>query len=182
MCPLPGASDVQIRPFEPQDLPTVIELLRGGMLEIDGIIALSDKVAYVEKFVQESAKGDLADIHATYVVPGGNFWVATVPDKSDSSQRVVAGMVALEFKGEGKGELRRMAVSGSHQRLGIGRRLITHLESWAKSQGFTSIFLATGAVVVKAQAFYKANGYIETNRFLVSEEPRIEVVRFEKQL
>lgn len=175
--PIMRPEDVSIRPFQAQDLPTVIALLRASMVSYD--THKEEDNAQLEAYVQESIRGDLADIPANYVAKGGNFWVATIPEQN---ARAVVGMVALEAKGDGQGELRRMAVNADYRRLGLGRQLITNLERWAKAQRFRTVFLVTSSVMTRAQAFYAASGYVETRRFLARPEPPVELVRFEKQL
>ncbi|KUF90388.1 hypothetical protein AM588_10003327 [Phytophthora nicotianae] len=111
--------------------------------------------------------------------PGGNFWVVTTPE---NSVHKVVGIVGLEDKGDGVGELRRMAVSSAFRRHGLGRRLVNELETWAKDHGFTKIFLMNGGPKEDARAFYRAIGYQDVGMKVVSVEPHVEVFQLAKQL
>ncbi|KAG1700699.1 hypothetical protein DVH05_011558 [Phytophthora capsici] len=128
-------------------------------------------------FIQESLDGDLACISSAYINPGGNFWVVTTPEEDE-----VVGIVGLENKGDGVGELRRMAVSRAFRRHGLGRRLVTVLEDWAKTHDFTKIILMNGGPKDDARAFYRAIGYQDVGTKVVSVEPHVEVFELAKQL
>lgn len=119
-------------------------------------------------FIQQSLDGDLSRIPSAYTAPGGNFWVV--------------GIVGLENKGDGVGELRRMAVSSDFRRHGLGRRLVAELETWATDNGFTKVFLMNGGPKDDARAFYRAIGYQDVGTKVVSVEPHVEVFELAKQL
>ncbi|MEY4918799.1 MAG: hypothetical protein RL616_2712, partial [Verrucomicrobiota bacterium] len=65
-------------------------------------------------------------------------------------------MVALEKKENDDGELRRMSVKKEFRRYGVGKLLVTELEQWAKANGYKTVSLSTGQMVVVAQKFYTA--------------------------
>ena len=52
-----------------------------------------------------------------------------------------------------------IAVSKNVKRQGIGRRLLSAVEEWAKSTGATGIRLVSGSSRTDAHAFYAACGY-----------------------
>ncbi|KAG2764627.1 hypothetical protein JG687_00001350 [Phytophthora cactorum] len=130
-------------------------------------------------FIQEGLDGDLSRIPSAYIAPGGNFWVATTPENSEEK---VVGIVGLENKGDGVGELRRMAVSSAFRRHGLGRRLVNELETWAKTNSFTKIILMNGGPKEDARAFYRTIGYLDVGKKVVSVEPHVEVFQLAKQL
>lgn len=136
-------------------------------------------------FIQESLDDDLSDIEARYMAMGGNFWVATAPvageQRSEEVEEVV-GIVGLENKGGGDAELRRMAVSSACRRAGIGRKLVAHLEEWAKAQGFARVTLMNGGPRDDARAFYRSLGYQHVGMVVVSQDPLIEVFELAKDL
>lgn len=126
------------------------------------------------EYIEHSVKTDLADIHGTYIAPGGNFWVVTPADNSS----IVVGMVALEPKPEKEGELRRMSVKSDYRRYGIGRLLISTLEEWAAAEGYHKVWLTTGEIMRKACAFYKSTGYAEVDRLHIQDD--FYAIKFEK--
>ena len=93
-----------------------------------------------------------------------NLWVAT-------SEKEIVGSIGIipfekekdihEIKTGGKNvaELRRMYVSPSHLRKGIGSKLIKELERWCLENEYDEIVLTTTYFQVDAINFYKMNGY-----------------------
>jgi GNAT superfamily N-acetyltransferase len=138
-----------------------------------------------DAFIKESLDGDLSDIETRYIVKGGNFWVATAPvagEQQGEEVEEVVGIVGLENKGDGDAELRRMAVSSACRRAGIGRKLVAHLEDWARAQGFARVTLMNGGPRDDARAFYRSLGYRHVSMVVVSQDPLIEVFQLVKDL
>ena len=75
---------------------------------------------------------DFESLHAVYIKSGGGFWVI-----EDDATRAVVGMVGFEKLSEpaNTGELRRMSVSDSARRAGIGRKLVRLVEEFAAENG-----------------------------------------------
>ncbi|KAG7400933.1 hypothetical protein PHYBOEH_003844 [Phytophthora boehmeriae] len=172
--------ELSIRQYLDQDLQGVADVF------VDGSEFYRDTFpAHIQnhwtEFIEESLNDDLSRIPSFYIAPGGNFWVVTTPGKSANSEKVV-GIVGLEAKGGGVGELRRMAISSAYRRHGLGRRLVAELESWAKSHNFSKIVLLNGGPKDDARAFYRAIGYQHVGMKVVSVEPRVEVFEFAKEL
>ncbi|POM60468.1 Acetyltransferase (GNAT) family [Phytophthora palmivora] len=115
---------INIRQFRDEDLPEVAEIFEYGMM-LYASDSVESKAQWVE-YIRKSLKADLADVEGTYMAPGGNFWVATVEDSNGESK--VAGMIGLEPKDNGEAEVRRVSVHADYQRMGIGRKLMTHLK------------------------------------------------------
>ncbi|RLN71823.1 hypothetical protein BBJ28_00016121 [Nothophytophthora sp. Chile5] len=163
---------IAIRQFRTADLPQIAELFIEGMRHYP---EYKDD-AGLPAHIQECLNTDLGDIEGTYIAPGGNFWVATL--QSDPS--LVVGMVGLEAKADGEGEVRRLFVKDTHKRLGIGRLLVVTLEKWAQMQGYRKARLMTGAMMFKARALYASAGYTQTEIYVIQEDPYFEGVRYEK--
>ncbi|RLN45338.1 hypothetical protein BBO99_00008026 [Phytophthora kernoviae] len=174
--PADNSTELEIRQFQPGDLEQIVKLLRDGMPRFP---AHKMNANLLEEYMTEAVTtGDLSSIDKSYIASGGNFWVAT--PRNDATE--IIGMVALEAKGDGVGELRRLSVKDSYRRLGVGRQLITVLEGWAKKQGYQTVWLVTGAKIDEARAFYTSMGYTKTKAIVINEEPRVEGVLFEKML
>lgn len=165
--------EVHIRQFEPRDLKAVEELFASGMLYYAAFYP--DLYSIWEGYVKESINDDIARINEVYIAPGGNFFVATIDGK-------VVGMVAIEKKPDGEGELRRMSVNAEYRRHGLGRKLVTHLETWAKMSGYKRVWLSTGANMTNASKFYPSIGYEHYKTEVFSEDPYFEALYFRKDL
>ncbi|GAB9470006.1 N-acetyltransferase cml2 [Globisporangium polare] len=166
-------AEVHIRQFEPRDLKAVEELFSSGMLYYATFYP--DLYSIWEGYVNESIQDDIARIDEVYIAPGGNFFVATIEDK-------VVGMVALEKKPDGEGELRRMSVNAEYRRFGLGRKLVAHLETWAKSSSYKRVWLSTGANMTNAVKFYPSIGYEHYDTKVFSQDPYFEAYYFGKDL
>lgn len=68
----------------------------------------------------------------------------------------VAGVGMLQSAGEGRGQVRFMAVAPAWQGHGIGRELLAYLEAAATQLGYTEIVLHAREAAV---AFYRRQGY-----------------------
>ena len=99
---------------------------------------------------------DLRDALGYYVMPGGNFWLAT------TTTGEVAGFVGLKNTGAGIGSVKRLAVAPRHQGRGVGHRLMAALMDWAQRAGFCELYLATG-VHEKAKGIYTRHGFVTIN-------------------
>ncbi len=151
-----GQPTVNIRSFVPGDLAEVHELFASGLLEFAGEIEDG-----VRRYIANALKDDLADIPAHYLShPRGNFWVA----EFESS---VVGIVGIQpTEKEEEAELRRMSVSSTVRRQGIGRRLLETTEDFCREKGYSRIGLSTVGILQPALAMYRRHGYTT-----VKEEP-----------
>jgi len=75
-------------------------------------------------------------------------------------ERVVG--FAIMFFGDEHAHLNLLAVRPSHQRLGIGRRMVEWLTGSACAAGIATIHLELRAANTAARSFYKALGYSES--------------------
>lgn len=133
------------------------------------------------QYVQKIHDGDLANISDVYgmkpaaedeenLVPTGpfGFWVAEAySEESDYCE--IVGFVGLNFntnKGPGSGkdhttsEVRRMVVSPTHRRLGIGAALLHTVIAHAREQGLSSVFLTTTCFQIPAMRMYEKLGFV----------------------
>ncbi len=79
------------------------------------------------------------------------------------------GCGALKLHAEAPAELKRMWVSPRARGLGLGRRLLSMLESHARDAGARVIHLETNRALVEAIQLYRTSGYREVPRF--NDEP-----------
>lgn len=169
---MPSAPSFVVRQYQPSDREQVVNLFVDGMREYPE----QKDCLHVAGFIKESLETDLADVHGTYIAPGGNFWVVTTAGTPD----VVVGSIGLEAKPDKEGELRRLNVHSGFRRFGLGRLLLSTLEQWAGANGFRKVWLTTGVVMGKARAFYEANGYKQGNEVEIS--ATYTAVEFEKTI
>ena len=72
----------------------------------------------------------------------------------------IAGIVGIQpTEVEEEAELRRMSVSSSARRRGIGRRLLETTEDFCREKGYRRICLSTVGILQPALAMYGGNGY-----------------------
>ena len=144
-----GQAALNIRTFMPDDLAQVHELFVNGLMEFAGGMERE-----VRSYVDHSLKDDMADIPGNYLShPRGNFWVA-------ESGGLVLGIVGIQPREqEEEAELRRMSVSSSARRQGIGRRLLETTEDFCRGMGYLRICLSTVHILRPALAMYQRFGY-----------------------
>jgi DNA-binding MarR family transcriptional regulator len=66
-------------------------------------------------------------------------------------------------------DIKRMWIAESVRGMGLGRRLLDHLERLATEHGSAEVHLETNDVLSEALALYRASGYVEVSPF--NEEP-----------
>ncbi|KAK3288510.1 hypothetical protein CYMTET_4018 [Cymbomonas tetramitiformis] len=124
----------------------------------------------IHDYIAQQKKDDLRDISEFYsCAKGCAFWVYTVnKDEAIGKRDIVVkeggvedvvGCVALENKGNGVCELRRMSVDSSYRRLRIAQKLLQQLKAHACQQGYTKITLSTSEFQVAAQRLYVKHGF-----------------------
>ena len=155
-----GQTSVNIRTFLPADSAQVLELFASGLMEFAGGVEHQ-----VRSYVDNSLKDDLADIPGSYLShPRSNFWVADsggAPALSaDAPANMIVGIVGIQPRElEEEAELRRMSVSPSVRRQGIGRRLLETTEDFCREKGYRRICLSTVGILQPALAMYARYGY-----------------------
>jgi DNA-binding MarR family transcriptional regulator/ribosomal protein S18 acetylase RimI-like enzyme len=107
---------------------------------------------------QQSNPADAGDLRP----PGGLMLVARLRTEP-------IGCGALRFHADEPSELKRMWVADCARGLGVGRRLLTELETHAARHGVHRIRLETNRSLVEAIALYRSAGYREVDPF--NDEP-----------
>ncbi|TMW58940.1 hypothetical protein Poli38472_007085 [Pythium oligandrum] len=168
---------LNFRSYRPEDHAAVIEIIIAGV----NMYCPEDEegAAGNREYIKWSLETDLADIQGTYFDSNGHFWVLT---NTNEGREEIIGTVALEGNEDGRCELRRLAVKPEYHRRGLARKLVAHLEDWARSHGFKTVELSTGVVMAPACTLYSVLGYTETGRRAASNDPSYVMVSFEKAL
>ena len=66
-------------------------------------------------------------------------------------------------------DIKRMWIADSARGMGLGRRLLDHLEELARELGATEAHIETNDVLPEAIALYRSSGYVEVSPF--NDEP-----------
>ncbi len=90
--------------------------------------------------------------------PQGIFLVAALRDAP-------IGCVGLRFPEPGVAEVKRMWVAPEARGLGLGRRLLSELESRARQAGARTLRLETNRALTEAIELYRSSGFVEVDRF-----------------
>lgn len=94
--------------------------------------------------------------------PAGLFLVATLRDEP-------IGSGALKFHQKEPADIKRMWVAESVRGLGVGRRILGELETYAAQHGARAVRLETNKTLVEAISLYRSAGYVEVPAF--NDEP-----------
>jgi GNAT superfamily N-acetyltransferase len=90
--------------------------------------------------------------------PAGQFVVAMLGED-------VVGCGALQWLDERTAEIKRMWVDPQRRGLGLGARLLGHLEAQALRAGRSRVVLDTNAALTEAISMYVAAGYVAIDRY-----------------
>ena len=79
------------------------------------------------------------------------------------------GCGAVKHPPDAPSEIKRMWVSPDARGLGLGRRILSELETRAAARGASTVRLDTNGALIEALALYRSSGYREVSRF--NDEP-----------
>jgi ribosomal protein S18 acetylase RimI-like enzyme len=132
---------VKLRPATVADVPLLTEVVQAAYGH------------YVERLggPPRPMTDDYAEVVRTHRV--------TVAEHGDK----ILGLVVLGVSDEGF-FVDNVAVDPSHQGIGVGKALLEHAESAARTAGFDSICLYTHERMVENLALYSRIGYVEYDR------------------
>lgn len=144
-------NDYCIRQFESGDGPAVRELHELAMRDAGD-------------FVEGVPEPDLADVEGRYVEPDDCEFLVAERDGAVvgmvATHPAAAWILADRFTFDvPTAELTRMRVHPDHQRAGIGRRMVTELESWAADGGVEQFVLDVSEDNTGARRFYETIGF-----------------------
>jgi ribosomal protein S18 acetylase RimI-like enzyme len=94
--------------------------------------------------------------------PAGEFFVVYLRDAA-------VGCGAVRHHAGAAAEIKRMWIAPAARGLGLGRRLLEHLEARARAGGARVARIETSATLTEALALYRATGWVEVAPF--NDEP-----------
>ena len=151
-------------------LATADRLLRAATVEFDLVDARSADARWTmgeyfaeldERFptgFDADAARDEDDEAAALAPPGGGFVVI----RTDLEPIGCGGLQRVD---DATGEIKRMWIHSDWRGLGLGRRLVDHLEHLAAELGYGRVVLDTNDSLEEAIAMYGAMGYVPTERY-----------------
>jgi GNAT superfamily N-acetyltransferase len=123
---------------------------------------LNDAYAYLGNMGLNYTAVDQSPATTTERIKAGQCFVAVAEDR-------LVGTIVVEppiqdplcpyFGKPGVASAHQLAVAPSHQRRGIGSRLLTFAESWARSNGYSELALDTAEPAHHLVALYSSRGY-----------------------
>jgi DNA-binding MarR family transcriptional regulator len=122
---------------------------------------------YVAELNRRSERGFDPSVGATALPhevrpPAGQFFVAYLHGEA-------IGCGAVKHHADAPAEIKRMWIAPSARGLGLGRRLLEHLEACALAGGARVAHIETSAVLSEALALYRSAGWVEVRAF--NDEP-----------
>jgi DNA-binding MarR family transcriptional regulator/GNAT superfamily N-acetyltransferase len=122
---------------------------------------------YVAELNRRSDRGFDPSVGATALPdevrpPAGEFFVAHLHGEP-------IGCGAVKHHDDAPAEIKRMWIAPPARGLGLGRRLLEHLEACARDGGARVAHIETSAVLVEALALYRSAGWVDVARF--NDEP-----------
>ena len=94
----------------------------------------------------------------SFRAPSGGFLVAT----ADGEPVACGGVQRID---DTTAEIKRMWVSGDMRGRGLGRAMLTELETLAAALGYQRVVLDTNSALTEAIAMYRSGGYAEIERY-----------------
>jgi DNA-binding MarR family transcriptional regulator/GNAT superfamily N-acetyltransferase len=122
---------------------------------------------YVAELNRRSERGFDPSVGATALPhevrpPAGEFFVAYL-------HGAAIGCGAVKYHASAPAEIKRMWIAPAARGLGLGRRLLEHLEACALAGGARVAHIETSAVLTEALALYRSAGWVEVPPF--NDEP-----------
>ncbi len=149
-CPMPTSPTIHIRTAAESDLPALAAAHRASILEIAPEFYAPEIIAYWgRERPLEPYREAMRDKGETYFIAEG----AEQPGH-------VLGFSSHRFRDD-RHNLEGFYVRGTAARRGIGTRLLTAVEDFARARGATELHVE-GAL--SAEAFYRARGFAERAR------------------
>ncbi len=135
---------IKIRTILPADNPAVASIIRNTFTEFD---ANRPGTAYYDQA--------LDDMYAGFRVPGSRYHVGLVNDRIAGG----AGIYPSPGLPEGVCELVKMYLDAPARGKGLGKQLIEECLSFARSYGYSQVYIETMPEFRKAMSIYEKFGF-----------------------
>jgi putative acetyltransferase len=135
---------MQIRPIEPGDNVELAKVIRTALTEFG---ANKPGTVYFDPTTDA--------LYELFRIPGSYYFVATI------DQKVVGGcgIFPTDNLPEGTCELVKLYVAKEARGTGLGKELMEKSMSWAKSHGYTQVYLESMPELTKAVSIYEKVGF-----------------------
>jgi GNAT superfamily N-acetyltransferase len=128
---------------------------KGELFDIDAVKSCIEE-AYASYTPRIGKRPASMDTDFKPLLSEGHVWILEV-------DRAIVGLMVL-IEEPDSFEIRSVAVLRSHQRRGLGRRLMSHAEKLARETGRSTLRLYTNAKIPELVTYYAALGYSEEAR------------------
>jgi putative acetyltransferase len=135
---------MQIRPIEPGDNVALAKVIRAALTEFG---ANKPGTVYFDSTTDA--------LHELFRTPGSYYFVATI----DQSLVGGCGIFPTDNLPEGTCELVKLYVAKEARGTGLGKQLMEKSMSWAKSYGYTQVYLESMPELTKAVSIYEKVGF-----------------------
>jgi putative acetyltransferase len=134
-----------IRPWEPRDRAAAANLIASVLTE------------YGLTWQPQGADRDVLEIETAY--SNGEFWVI-----EDPTQQIIGTAAYYPVsRGPKSVEIRKMYLAPNARGQGLGRHLLTALETAIRQKGHTEIWIETSSLLKEAVQLYETSGYIPSH-------------------
>ena len=135
---------MQIRPIEPGDNVELANVIRAALTEFG---ANKPGTVYFDPTTDA--------LYELFRTPGSYYFVATIGHKVVGG----CGLFPTDNLPEGTCELVKLYVAKEARGTGLGKQLMEKSMSWAKSHGYTQVYLESMPELTKAISIYEKVGF-----------------------
>jgi len=135
---------MQIRPIEPGDNVELAKVIRAALTEFG---ANKPGTVYFDPTTDA--------LYELFRTPGSYYFVATIDHKVVGG----CGIFPTDNLPEGTCELVKLYVAKEARGTGLGKQLMEKSMSWAKSHGYTQMYLESMPELTKAVSIYEKVGF-----------------------
>jgi putative acetyltransferase len=135
---------MQIRPIEPGDNVELAKVIRAALTEFG---ANKPGTVYFDPTTDA--------LYELFRTPGSYYFVATIDHKLVGG----CGIFPTDNLPEGTCELVKLYVAKEARGTGLGKQLMEKSMSWAKTHGYTQVYLESMPELTKAVSIYEKVGF-----------------------